>query len=127
MTMMASSIQTAAAHFRLGKPTNHDASTAILASSQYGATPQLGPNRIQEWLLAATLTARVTYFNRPWSVCDSSLYPSVTVGIVHGKRQISLVTAHQMAMSVLAETERRLWAERAREAQFLVSLEDTES
>jgi hypothetical protein len=55
------------------------------------------------------------------------MYPAVIVGMVAGKKRLSLQAARRMALGVLADTETRLWRERAIEAQFVVSFWNDEA
>jgi hypothetical protein len=73
------------------------------------------------WLLAATLTAPVIYFDPHREFVRSDLYSTVGIATLK-QRRLSLRAARQLAMRILAETEQRLWQERAEEAEFLAAL-----
>jgi hypothetical protein len=121
--------QTGTANFRFRKFPEAETNTAINTPFQIEGLQQFFGSRLQ-WLLGAALTAPltapVTYYCRPWTVVNSSLHPIVAVGVLQRKR-ISLSMARAMALKVLADTEERIWTERAREAQFLISLGSNET
>lgn len=126
---MQSTIQTATSNYRLKRPDEADNSTAMNRSLEESGLPERVPGVttvgcLNEWLLAATLTASVSYFQPQWDLFRSSMYPAVVIGIVQRKKRLSLRAARQMALGVLADTERRLWKERADEANFLISFVD---
>ena len=134
---MRSKTQTATSNHALRKTPGDDASTVIVGSFHRDTTPlsrsngvpvgSTGGAHLHEWLLAATLTAPVSYFQPPWDSFRTSMYPAVIVGMVAGKKRLSLQAARRMALGVLADTETRLWRERAIEAQFVVSFWNDEA
>lgn len=81
-----------------------------------------GFSNFPRWLLAAaTLTAPVVYFNIHDDFVRSGVYSSVHAG-VRRQGRLSLREARKLALRALADVERRLWQERAAEAQFLATL-----
>jgi hypothetical protein len=127
--------QTATSNYALKELSEDDASTVIGKFFQRGAEMESGVDQpsarrashLHQWLLAATLTARVTYSQPQWDFFRASMYPAVIVGVVSGPRRLSLQAARRMALGVLSDTEKRLWKERASEARFLVSFWDHEN
>jgi hypothetical protein len=77
---------------------------------------------LSAWLLAAaTLTAPVVYYDPQCEFGGAGVY-SITESGAQRRRRLSLREARLLALGTLADIERRLWQERAAEAQFLSSL-----
>lgn len=129
--MQSNSTQTVTLDYRLGRGLEDDASTVLRRPPQQGPVtiyqhwPFLGKTlsgHLQDLVMAATLTAPVSYSQPHWDMFRTSVYPAVVAGTVQGRRRLSLRASRQIALSILAETEVRLWKERANEAQFFVTL-----
>lgn len=129
--MPSTNTRTAILDYKLSKTTEDDASTVLHKSAQrgVGATYHHWPSggrvlnsHLQELVMAVTLTAPVSYSQPYWDLFRTSVYPTVAAGMVRGKRRLSLRESRQIALGIMAETEIRLWRERANEAQFFVSL-----
>ena len=123
-------MQTTRAHYEIESGPTTATSTAeyLIAEpvSDGGEWPQAqfrrsGFSNVPRWLLAATLTAPVVCFNLHDDFVRSGVYSSVHAG-VRRQRRLSLREARQLALRALADVERRLWQERAAEAQFLATL-----
>jgi len=129
MFLRHNSLTTATTYEFSGEYDGRDAST-ILGSGRVrtlapyaaeGSSIGKANSQLQELALAFTLTGPVSYFQPPWDLFRTSVYPSVVSRAVQGKKRISLRVARRMALGVLADTEGRLWRERADEAGFLAS------
>lgn len=129
--MPSKSNRTATLDYKLSKTPENDASTVLRHASQggmgtaYHHWPFPGKHlssHLQELVMGATLTAPVSYSQPHWDLFRTSVYPAVVAGMVPGKRRLSLRASRLIALGIMADTEIRLWRERANEAQFFVSL-----
>lgn len=75
-------------------------------------------------VLAAVLTAHVTYFDPQSESQRSGVYSAVFHTKAGIRSRVSLLEARQLALRILAETDSSLQQERVVEARFLASVWD---